>query len=121
MIGLNNVDNTSDLNKPISILTQNELDKKAPLHNPVFTGTITVKTLIDSENNTGTSNNILTVSDKNTLIWNNIDNILTKIKKKEIPISNITTRLKLSLIIFDNVNKECQQITLEDLRVLLGI
>jgi len=40
MIGLSNVDNTSDLNKPISTSTQNALDLKAPIASPTFTGTV---------------------------------------------------------------------------------
>lgn len=40
MVGLGNVDNTSDLNKPISTSTQSALDLKAPLESPIFTGTI---------------------------------------------------------------------------------
>ncbi len=39
-VGLNLVDNTSDLNKPISTATQTELDLKAPIDSPTFTGTI---------------------------------------------------------------------------------
>lgn len=38
-VGLSNVDNTSDVNKPISITTQSALDLKANLNNPQFTGT----------------------------------------------------------------------------------
>lgn len=37
-VGLGNVDNTSDANKPISTATQTALDAKAPLANPTFTG-----------------------------------------------------------------------------------
>lgn len=40
MVGLGNVDNTSDANKPISTATQTALDLKAPLANPTFTGTV---------------------------------------------------------------------------------
>jgi hypothetical protein len=40
MVGLTNVDNTTDLSKPISTLTQIQLDLKAPINNPTFTGTI---------------------------------------------------------------------------------
>jgi len=50
MVGLGNVDNTTDANKPISTATQTELDLKlasatasstyAPLANPTFTGTV---------------------------------------------------------------------------------
>ena len=40
MVGLSNVDNTSDANKPISSATQTALDTKAPINNPTFTGTV---------------------------------------------------------------------------------
>lgn len=40
-IGLGNVDNTSDLNKPISTATSSALALKAPLASPAFTGTAT--------------------------------------------------------------------------------
>ena len=39
-VGLPNVDNTTDLGKPISTLTQAALDLKAPLASPTFTGTV---------------------------------------------------------------------------------
>ena len=39
-VGLSNVDNTSDLNKPISTATQTALDLKANLNSPTFTGTV---------------------------------------------------------------------------------
>lgn len=39
-IGLANVDNTSDANKPVSDATLTALNLKAPLHNPTFTGTV---------------------------------------------------------------------------------
>jgi hypothetical protein len=39
-VGLGNVDNTSDLNKPISTATQTALDLKAPINSPTFTGTV---------------------------------------------------------------------------------
>jgi len=41
MVGLGNVNNTSDLNKPISTLTQNALNLLAPKASPAFTGAIT--------------------------------------------------------------------------------
>ena len=41
MVGLGNVDNTSDANKPVSTATQTELDLKAPKADPTFTGTVT--------------------------------------------------------------------------------
>jgi hypothetical protein len=39
-VGLGNVDNTSDANKPVSTATQSALDLKANLANPTFTGTV---------------------------------------------------------------------------------
>jgi hypothetical protein len=39
-VGLGNVDNTSDANKPVSTAQQSALDLKAPLANPTFTGTV---------------------------------------------------------------------------------
>lgn len=39
-IGLGNVDNTSDVNKPISTATQIQLNTKAPINNPIFTGNV---------------------------------------------------------------------------------
>lgn len=42
MVGLGNVDNTSDANKPISSATQTALDLKAPIASPTFTGTVTI-------------------------------------------------------------------------------
>lgn len=38
-VGLSNVDNTSDINKPISTAQQSALELKAPLASPTFTGT----------------------------------------------------------------------------------
>ncbi len=46
MVGLGNVDNTADLDKPISTATQTALDLKAPLASPTFTGTATTNHLI---------------------------------------------------------------------------
>ena len=45
MVGLSDVDNTSDLLKPISSATQTALDLKSNLNNPTFTGTITAPTI----------------------------------------------------------------------------
>jgi hypothetical protein len=39
-VGLGNVDNTSDANKPVSTATQTALDLKAPIASPTFTGTV---------------------------------------------------------------------------------
>jgi len=39
-VGLSNVDNTSDVDKPVSIATQSALDAKANIASPTFTGTV---------------------------------------------------------------------------------
>ena len=44
MVGLGNVDDTSDLNKPVSTAAQSALDLKAPLASPALTGTPTAPT-----------------------------------------------------------------------------
>jgi hypothetical protein len=41
-VGLNNVDNTSDANKPVSTAQQTALDLKAPLASPTFTGNVSI-------------------------------------------------------------------------------
>lgn len=51
-IGLGNVDNTSDADKPISNAQQAEFNKKANLASPVFTGTPTVPTASEATNST---------------------------------------------------------------------
>lgn len=48
-IGLDKVDNTADLDKPISTATQNALDQKAPINSPIFTGIPEVETSPDPE------------------------------------------------------------------------
>jgi hypothetical protein len=73
-VGLANVDNTTDANKPISTLTQTALDLKAPLVSPAFTGTATAVNLTLSGDLTvnGTTTNInstsLVVEDKNIVL-----------------------------------------------------
>ena len=44
-VGLSNVDNTSDADKPISTAAQTALDLKAPLASPTFTGTVVLPTV----------------------------------------------------------------------------
>lgn len=51
-VGLNNVDNTSDANKPISTATATALAEKAPLASPTFTGTPKATTAAADTNTT---------------------------------------------------------------------
>ena len=52
MVGLANVDNTSDVNKPVSTAAQTALDLKAPLASPTFTGTAMAPTATAGTNTT---------------------------------------------------------------------
>lgn len=47
-VGLDKVDNTTDLEKPISVATQAALDQKAPIDSPIFTGVAQVETSPDA-------------------------------------------------------------------------
>ena len=74
MVGLANVDNTTDAGKPVSTATQTALDLKANLAGPTFTGTVAATNLTLSGNLTvnGTTTTInateLSVDDKNIVI-----------------------------------------------------
>jgi len=52
MVGLGNVDNTTDANKPVSTATQTALDLKAPLSSPALTGTPTAPLAVTGTNTT---------------------------------------------------------------------
>jgi hypothetical protein len=58
LVGLGNVDNTSDANKPVSSATQTALNAKANLASPTFTGTVTLPSTTNglSKSNVGLSN-----------------------------------------------------------------
>jgi hypothetical protein len=83
MVGLSNVDNTTDALKPISTATQTALDLKAPKANPTFTGTVSTSNLTVSGNLTvtgeTTSQSTQNLSVANPLIYvgeNNQANII---------------------------------------------
>jgi len=63
MVGLWNVDNTSDALKPISTLTQSALDLKAPLASPTFTGTPAVPTAAQGTNTTQAASTAFVVAE----------------------------------------------------------
>ena len=52
MVGLGNVDNTSDAAKPISVATQTALSTKAPIASPALTGVPTAPTAAPGTNST---------------------------------------------------------------------
>jgi hypothetical protein len=57
-VGLANVDNTTDLAKPVSTATQTALNAKAPLASPTFTGTVTLPSTTNglTKSNVGLAN-----------------------------------------------------------------
>lgn len=58
-VGLNNVDNTSDANKPVSTATQTALNLKANIANPTFIGTVTAPAFSGSlSGNASTATNV---------------------------------------------------------------
>jgi hypothetical protein len=61
-VGLGNVDNTSDANKPVSTATQTALNLKANLANPTFTGTVTSTGALVVEGNLTVSGTTTTVN-----------------------------------------------------------
>lgn len=58
LVGLANVDNTSDANKPVSTATNSALALKAPLASPTFTGTVTLPSTTNglAKSNVGLAN-----------------------------------------------------------------
>ena len=63
-VGLGNVDNTSDANKPISTATQTALDLKAPLGSPALTGTPTAPTASAGTNTTQIATTAFTLANR---------------------------------------------------------
>jgi hypothetical protein len=80
MVGLPNVDNTSDASKPVSTATQAALDLKAPLASPTFTGTVTVGS-VTYPNTHGTANQFLTSTGSGTLTWTS-SNVISGLNMK---------------------------------------
>lgn len=80
-VGLGNVDNTSDANKPVSTATQTALDLKANLASPTFTGTPAAPTAAAGTNTTqvATTAHVMAVAERsdylsppdyNLIAWN---------------------------------------------------
>jgi hypothetical protein len=66
-VGLGNVDNTSDANKPVSTAQQTALNLKAPIASPVFTGTVSTSGTIIRLGTTGIMASLITEA-ANTII-----------------------------------------------------
>lgn len=62
-LGLGNVDNTSDLAKPVSTAQQTALDLKANLASPTFTGVVTVPTPTGGDNSTKAASTAFVLSE----------------------------------------------------------
>lgn len=73
-VGLGNVDNTSDANKPISTATQSALNAKAPLLQPTLTGLREVRVAMAANNIDVATGNLFTktISGATTLTVSNV-------------------------------------------------
>ena len=78
MVGLGNVDNTTDAGKPVSTATQDSLELKAPIDSPTFTGTVVGidKTMVGLENVDNTSDLTKPISEATQLVLDNKVNLI---------------------------------------------
>lgn len=66
-VGLNQVDNTSDLAKPVSTATQTALDLKAPLASPALTGIPTAPTAAVGTNSTQLATTAFVIGERSSI------------------------------------------------------
>jgi hypothetical protein len=71
MVGLSNVDNTTDALKPVSTAAQTALDLKAPLASPTFTGTVILPTVTAGGNIVPVTDNLYDLGSP-TKMWKDI-------------------------------------------------
>jgi len=71
-VGLGNVDNTTDADKPVSTLTQAALDLKAPKADPTFSGVVTLGAVGSVSITGGTTGQVLTTNGSGTLSWTTV-------------------------------------------------
>jgi hypothetical protein len=86
MVGLSDVDNTTNVNKPVSTATQTALALKAPLANPTFTGTVggitkTMVGLSDVDNTTDINKPVSTATQTAIATKVNISDTMTMLSK----------------------------------------
>ena len=89
MVGLTNVDNTTDLGKPVSTAQQAALDLKAPLASPAFTGNPVAPTQSSSDNSTKIATTAFVSDAVTTIIPANIhaaDSKVTPTDADELPL-----------------------------------
>lgn len=72
MVGLGNVDNTSDADKPVSTATQTALDAKAALAGATFTGDVTVDTNLTVDGNLTVNGTTFNASSTSIVIEDNM-------------------------------------------------
>ena len=68
MVGLGNVDNTSDINKPVSTATQTALNLKSNLASPTFTGTVTLPSVSFTSTPSSGTGTLLAINGSNQII-----------------------------------------------------
>jgi hypothetical protein len=113
MVGLSNVDNTSDANKPISTATQTALDLKAPINNPTFTGTVSgiTKSMVGLSNvdNTSDANKPISTATQTALdlkvnISDTASMLTPYLRKADTSLLNLTSRFASKLNISDTAS-----------------
>jgi hypothetical protein len=113
MVGLSNVDNTSDANKPISTATQTALDLKAPINNPTFTGTVSgiTKSMVGLSNvdNTSDANKPISTATQTALdlkvnISDTASMLTPYLRKADTSLLNLTSRFATKLNISDTAS-----------------
>lgn len=72
MVGLGNVDNTSDANKPVSTATQTALDAKASLSGATFTGDVEIDTNLVVDGNLTVNGTTFSASSTTIVIEDNL-------------------------------------------------
>lgn len=96
-IGLGNVDNTSDLNKPISTATQTALNLKSDLLSPIFTGNPTAPTPLAGDNDTSIATTAFVTGALSTLDSTLLHKTGNEIKTGNLTVNSIITAGATSL------------------------
>ena len=106
-VGLGNVDNTSDLNKPISTATQSALDGKVPntrtINNKALSSDITLTyTDVNALPDTTTINDLTTATQQNALNSGINSTLTQQITTNQNNISNLTSTVSSNYTTLDN-------------------
>lgn len=115
-VGLGNVDNTSDVNKPVSTAQQVALDKKANIASPILTGTPTAPTAAESTNTQQIATTAFVDRAVKThqadLVSHGVYGTATGTNTLALPISTVTSYVEGMLVAFKNTTANTGAVTL---------